>query len=342
MKTQLTKHIAVLTIAISCTAFLLTNSASALFGKKTESSQEQTQADLPIVRDLEIQTYQGMICRAQLLAVSSTEGAEEEPLTCTIETQPKKGTVQIHDMELVYRPNPGASGTDRFTYTATDSQGRTSKPAQITIKIEKTKSGVHYEDTADSESAVAAQHLAEEGIFIGSQIGGRYCFEPERTVSRSEFLAMVLETTGREITDVTMTGFCDDAAIPSWAKAYVSAGTADGVILGNMTESGPVFRGEDAITLNEAATVLNRLLDAGDIELDVWYADRDSVPSWAAQAVGNMESISVLSVGSFGSAAMGEPVTRGDAAQMLSAVKTLLDGSEQDHKSSSFFDWLTT
>ena len=32
--------------------------------------------------------------------------------------------------------------------------------------------------------------------------------------------------------------------------------------------------------------MLNRVLDLGDVELEVWYADRDAVPSWAAQAVG--------------------------------------------------------
>ena len=66
--------------------------------------------------------------------------------------------------------------------------------------------------------------------------------------------------------------------------------------------------------------------DISDVDLDVWYADREAVPSWAAQAVGNMEALSVLSVGSFGSQTMEQTVTRADAAQMLSAAKTLLEG----------------
>ena len=72
--------------------------------------------------------------------------------------------------------------------------------------------------------------------------------------------------------------------------------------------------------------MLDRVLDLGDVDLDVWYADREAVPSWAAQAVGNMEALSVLSVGSFGSQTMEQTVTRADAAQMLSAAKTLLEG----------------
>ena len=68
----------------------------------------------------------------------------------------------------------------------------------------------------------------------------------------------------------------------------------------------------------------------------MWYADREAVPSWAAQAVGNMEAVSVLAAGSFGSQTMAQTVTRADAAQMLSAAKMLLDGEESE----GLFHWL--
>ncbi|MEG1593320.1 MAG: hypothetical protein RR350_02835 [Oscillibacter sp.] len=80
---------------------------------------------------------------------------------------------------------------------------------------------------------------------------------------------------------------------------------------------------------------MNRVLAVSDVNLTVWYADRESVPEWAAQAVGNMESVSVLAAGSFGSEAMENSVTRGDAAQMLAAAQTLLDGEQV-----GLFDWL--
>ncbi|MFR0769724.1 MAG: hypothetical protein ACLSHO_09215 [Dysosmobacter sp.] len=75
--------------------------------------------------------------------------------------------------------------------------------------------------------------------------------------------------------------------------------------------------------------MLNRVLDRGGCRsLEVWYADREAVPSWAAQAVGNMEALNVLSTGSFGAVTVWRnAVTRGaDAARMLSAAGTLLRG----------------
>lgn len=71
------------------------------------------------------------------------------------------------------------------------------------------------------------------------------------------------------------------------------------------------------------------------MDLAVWYADREAVPSWAAQAVGNMEAVSVLSAGSFGSENMEKTLTRADAAGMLSAAATLLEGEKP-----GIFDWL--
>jgi len=270
---------------------------------------------------------------AQFIA-SDSEG---EDLTYAVAAEPRKGTVAIDGVNFTYTPKEDAAGGDKFTYTATDSAGNVSAPATVTVTIEKTKSGVTYADTEGTTAVFAAQHLAEAGIFTGSQIGGQYYFQPEAEVSRSEFLAMVMETAGREVTAVTMTGFCDDEAIPTWAKAYAAAGVADGILQGKTTEAGTAFMGEASITFNEAATVLDRVLDLGDVELDVWYADREAVPSWAAQAVGNMEAVSVLAVGSFGSQTMEAHVTRADAAQMLSAAKTLLDGGKTEK---GMFDWL--
>ena len=316
--------------AAALAVLLLTESASALFGKKEEETMPEEGA--PIAQDLEIRTYRGIPCQAQFLATDS----EGDDLTFAVEKEPKKGTVTIDGANFTYTPHENASGGDSFTYTATDSAGHVSQSARVTVTIEKIKSGVTYADTGDCTAAAAAQCLAEEGIFVGSRIGGQYYFEPDRAVSRSEFLAMVMETSGRAVTEVSMTGFCDDEVIPTWAKAYAAAGVADGIVQGKNTAEGVAFRGEETITFNEAATVLDRVLNLGNVELDVWYADRDAVPSWAAQAVGNMEAVCVLEAGSFGSGGMSETVTRADAAQMLSAAKTLLEGEA----STNVFGWL--
>lgn len=317
------------TTAVTLAAVILCGSASALFGSGTEASQ-----DSPVAQDLEISTYRNIPYQGQFLA-SDSEG---EDLTFEVVSAPRKGEVTVNGANFTYTPGEGLAGGDDFTYTATDSGGNVSAPARVTVTIEKVKSGVTYADTGESAAAAAAQYLAEEGIFTGSKIGEQWYFEPDRAVSRSEFLAMVLETIGREVTSVTMTGFCDDAAIPAWAKDYAAAGVADGILKGKATAEGAAFMGEEPISFNEAATVLNRVLDLGDVDLDEWYADREVIPSWAAQAVGNMEAVSVLQAGSFGSTTMMEQITRADAAQMLAAAGILLGREEETKGLLSWFE----
>ena len=327
MKLRSFKRAAALALAAT---LVLGGSAQALFGKKQAPAVAEEGA--PTAQDGEVRTYRGIPVQGQFLA-SDSEG---EDMTFTLVEEPRKGTVTIQGADFTYTPDEGVTGGDSFTYAATDSAGHISQPATVTVTIEKTKSGVTYADTEGSSAAAAAQHLAEAGIFTGTKIGDQYYFQPDAEVSRSEFLAMVMETAGREVTPVTMTGFCDDASIPTWAKAYAAAGVTDGIVQGKTTAEGAAFRGEEPITFNEAATVLDRVLDLGDVELDVWYADREAVPSWAAQAVGNMEAVSVLAAGSFGSQTMEQAVTRADAARMLSPAKTLLDGEEPE----GLFRWL--
>ena len=326
MKSHLFKRMPALVLAA---ALSLTVGAQALFGWGKEETVPEEGA--PAARDLEIATYRDIPYEAQFLA----SGQTGETLTFAVADQPRKGTVVAEGDRFTYTPDEGVTGSDSFTYTATDTAGRVSAPATVKVEIQKPRSGVTYADTAGSAAAAAAQDLAEAGVFTGVKIGGQYYFEPDKTVTRSEFLAMVLETSGREVTAVTMTGFCDDDAIPTWAKAYAAAGVADGIVQGVSTADGAAFQGEDPITFNEAATVLNRVLDVADVELEVWYADREAVPSWAAQAVGNMEAVSVLSAGSFGSEGLDSAVTRADAARMLSAARTLLEGEP-----SGPLDWL--
>ena len=312
-------------------ALLLAGSAQALFGLGKGKTETPVSENAPAVRDLEIRTYRGIPYQGQLEG-TDPDGGE---LTFAIDVQPKKGTVTVEGASFTYTPRDNALGADSFTYTAANSAGAVSQSATVTVTIEKTRSGVTYADT-DEATATAAQDLAEQGVFTGVKIGEKWYFEPDRTVSRGEFLAMVLETAGTDVTEVTRTGFCDDDAIPTWAKSYAAAGVAEGIVQGKPTESGAAFFCEEPISYSEAATVLNRVLDLGDVELEVWYADRDAVPSWAAQAVGNMEALNVLRVGSFGSDGLEAAVTRADAARMLSAAGTLLRGEEP----SGLLGWL--
>ena len=164
MKSSFTRRTAVLALAA---ALVLSSSASALFGGKTE--QPEAEEGAPQAQDLEVKTYRGISCQGQFL----TAGGENGELTFSLVDQPRKGVVVIEGDTFTYAPDDGITGGDSFTYTATDGTGRTSLPAQVKVSIQKARSGVTYADTAGSPAAAAAQELAEEGIFTGCKIGNQ-------------------------------------------------------------------------------------------------------------------------------------------------------------------------
>lgn len=283
----------------------------------------------PIAQELNFTTYCDIAYQGQFIATDS----QGDDIAYALDTQPSKGTVTMEGATFVYTPNPGKTGTDRFTYVATDSQGHASAPATVAVEIETVKTDVVYSDTTPVEAA-AAIHLAEEGVFIGTQIGQSYYFEPDRTVSRSAFLTMAMEVVGAEVSPVSLSCFCDDDTLSAMTKGYVATAVMNGYVQGVPTSEGVAFQGDAAITFSQASAMLSRVLELEDVDLAVWYPAANA-DHWASQSVGNLEAIDVVSVGSFGSETLEEPLSRSQAAIMLSAAQTYVDS-----QTPGLLDWI--
>ena len=171
--------------------------------------------------------------------------------------QPRRGDVVVReDGSFTYTPKKNKVGVDSFTYTATDPAGHVSKEATVTIKILKPAESVQYQDTVGLDCRFEAEWLRNTGLFTGEQVGGQNCFRPEKTVSRGEFTAMLLEALDAPISQ--QTGLVDMAQnAPDWLKPYLAAALRSGLLTG-------AFEGEDydaAITGAEAAVMLQNALD---------------------------------------------------------------------------------
>ena len=290
-----------------------------LFALPAAASPEAPAAG-PVSHDLQVTTYKDIPYIGQLLA-------DGEDLLYVIVDQPKRGTVALEGDTFVYTPKAGKTGKDAFTYAAMDAAGTTSAPATVTVTVEKRRSQVTYSDMAGRSGYAAAIALAEEGIYVGRQLGAQRFFDPDAQVTRTEFLSMAMEAAGVLVDHaVSLTGFADDDAIPTWAKSYASAAAREGVIRGVSTQEGIAFLGENPITLQEAAAIMDRLLDVADVYLE-------DAASWSSQAMANMESVQVVSAGSFDQT--GQPVTMVQAAEILTAAMELLESRRR----ASIFPW---
>ncbi len=279
----------------------------------------------PIAEDLTLKTYKDVAIASRFAAVDP----EGDLITFQVVDSPARGQVAMDETDpaaFTYTPYEGKKGKDTFTYVAIDAKGNTSKPATVKITIQKQTTAVAYSDMDGDPSLYAALHLAEEGVYTGRKVGSLYCFDPADTFSREEFLALAMTAAGREaLADVSLTGFYDDGDISAWAKGYVSAALVVGTVEGSQNEAGQtVFDPGSPITQAEAAVIIDRLLATGDVAGTASAFSAGTAPAWAYQSVVNMEALSVLS----SSADLYQPLTHGEAAEMLSAMLEVLNSRD--------------
>lgn len=286
--------------------------------------------EAPIARNMDLSTYKNVAITGYFDAVDS----EGDTLTFQLMDTPARGAVTLAEdgsAKFVYTPYENKTGKDSFTYVAIDSAGNTSSEAKVTIQINKPDTKVTYADMEGDPAHKASIRLAEEGIFVGSYLNGEYFFDPDRPVTRAEFLTMALATVGMApLEDVTTTGFTDDAAIPTWAKGAVSAAVMAGVIQGSRDDSGaPVFDASENITQGEATVMLDQLLNLSDVPLEVFSA-QGSDAHWAGQAAANLAASGVIRVEETNSAALSTGLDRAQAAMLLDGALDVLSQREED------------
>ena len=284
---------------------------------------EENQA--PIARNMDLSTYKNVAITSYFDAVDG----EGDALTFQLTSTPARGSVTLAEdgsSQFVYTPYENKTGKDSFTYVALDPAGNVSDEATVSVRIEKADTKMTYADMAGNSAYKAAIRLAEEGIYVGKYVDGQYFFCPDQTVSRAEFLTMAMAAAGMEpLEDVTLTGFADDEAIPTWAKGFVSAALKAGAIQGSKDENGaPVFSAGDTITQAEASVMLNSLLNITDVPAEVFFSEGEQ--HWAAQAAANLTASGILQ--SANAASLSDQLTLGDAAEMLDGALDVLAARE--------------
>ncbi len=263
----------------------------------------------PVAEDFAIETYKNLPNTGTLKAADP----EEQALTYTVVRGPKRGAVEVgQDGSFTYTPKKNKVGIDSFTYTATDPAGNVSRVATVTVQILKPTDAKQYTDTAGLDCRFEAEWLRNTGLFVGEQVGGNACFHPEKTVSREEFLAMVVKLLDIPLEDGEAVQLPADA--PQWLKPYLAAAQRSG-LMDNFRETAAL---QDAITGAEAAVMLQNALDltVSTDALEQVDGMAEDVPAWA------MASLTVLAENGIALEA-GTPMTRAEVAETLYRISLL-------------------
>jgi len=268
-----------------------------------------------------LETYRNIANTGTLTAADPENGI----LTYQIVTEPKRGTVEIHDDgTFTYTPNENKVGKDSFTFTVTDDAGQTSDPAKVSIEIKKPSDKRVYADLENDDALFTAMWMKEEGLFSGTTIAGHLCFSPDTPVSRGEFLVMTMQVVGANADTAELhSGFVDEASAPVWMQPYIVSALSNGMIAGSRQDNQMVFRPNDAMTQAEAAMMLQNILQlpGSSVQAVISMETDSSVPVWAESAAAALCSAGIeLDLTSDHAL-----VTRSDAARMLYQVNCLMN-----------------
>ena len=269
-----------------------------------------------MAEDSAIETYKNLPNEGKLSAVDP----EGEPLKYTLMRQPKRGTVEIReDGTFVYTPKKNKVGVDSFTYTATDPAGKVSREATVTVQILKPTDARQYTDTVGQSCRFAAEWMRNTGLFVGERIGGQDCFQPEKTVSRGEFVAMMVKALDIPLEDAQISAVPEDT--PQWLKPYLAATLRAGLTAGLDNETGS-FGADMPITGAEAAVMLQNALDL-DISRET-LEQTQSVDTQQEQTVPAWAEVSLTAMAENGiDLDANAPLTRGQLAQVMYQVSDL-------------------
>lgn len=265
----------------------------------------------PVCEDGTLETYKNIANSGTLCATDK----EDAKLTYQLVKEPKRGSVELHaDGSFTYTPGKNKVGRDSFVFTATDPAGNVSNEACVKIRIVKPTDKATYQDMRGDKDEYAALWLKEQGLYTGSVVAGNLCFEPERAVSRGEFLLACMKLAGLEPAQSALsTGFADEAQTPVWQQPYLAAAYQAGLISGAPSEDGPVFRPGESLSRAEAAVLLQKLLRLPGDAAVFSAEDAALVPAWAQSAVSALSAAGIsLSGGDYD-----EPLTRREAARVL-------------------------
>ena len=233
----------------------------------------------PVAQDFALETYKNLPNQGTLKAADP----ENESLTYTLVRQPKRGEILLAaDGSFTYTPKKNKVGVDSFTYTAADPAGNVSREATVTIQILKPTDSKLYTDTAGKSCQFAAEWMKNTGLFVGEKVGGEDCFQPEKAVSRGQFLAMLVDVLDIPLEDVSYEAVPEDT--PHWLKPYLAAAMRAGLTAGLPDNKSTSFEADSPITGGEAAVMVQNALDLS-VSVDASLEEDEAMPAWAANAV---------------------------------------------------------
>lgn len=224
--------------------------------------------------------------------------------------------------QLSFVPYGGFNGTATITYIGYSSNGLNQVSGQIKISIANSTKSQYFNDMSNHAWAADAVDFLYVNDISNGVGGGRYA--PSATLSRGDFTLMLVRTFG--FTSSSVVRF-SDVPTSSYYAGAISTAKALGISVG---ESGNYFYPKQAISRQDAMVMLYNALKASGKTLTnglaadlSGFSDRDSIASYARNAVGTLVQMGVVKGDGNGRLRPTGTLTRAETAILLQYVLTL-------------------
>ena len=280
--------------------------------------------DTDILKSQAVASKYEILENSKLSASLDANIVSGENVSYAITVQPTHGTV-VQSGEsgknYIYTPEKDYHGTDSFSFRLEEGK-KYSNSATVSITIKQDTSNVipfNYIDMKDHWANYSASHLAARGLIIGEEIGNRFYFKPEKTMTRGEFMLFLLAITESNVDaeiDVSKVKFSDSSSTPDWLLEAAKVAYSRGILKGSAEGEKIYLNLDRTITRVEAATMISNVLGDKDSTKEIKYKDVGMIPSWALKAVKNLSAYKIIQGDAAGTFRPMSKLTRGEAAEL--------------------------
>lgn len=227
-----------------------------------------------------------------------------------IDEYPVSGRIDASDGKIVYFPVEGFTGNDKFVLHAVDEYGNESAKATFNVKV--SDSSLVFADMTSSPAHADAIKLAENNVVSYIKRGGSYYFEPEKEVSRIDFLVMLMTGCGIAPAEDDVTVFADASSLSSAKRSYLAEADEKGII-----EKRSEFRPSDTVTRLDAAMWVTAII--GESENLSAFSDVSSLSSAEAAAASTVVQKGIFNAEN-GNFRPDDPLDREETAYIISRL----------------------
>ena len=178
------------------------------------------------------------------------------------------------------------------------------------IEIENEKQ-LYFADMQENMLHLYAHRMCKDEVMVYRYEDGNYLFEPDKPVSKIEFLVMLMNISGEDtdIVAVADSVIADDNGLSSGIKGYLSAASEKGLI---KLDNG-YFSPKDTITVADAAYMITATLDLPT-------AKNEEIDS-AANESALSAMVAAVNAGFFSKTEPSHVLTKAETAKLLCSVE---------------------